>query len=214
MVRSDNHAALDKNDWSFHTLESEEICACAHWEKARHRGDPRPPWLSLRPEERAELIVSKVFREIPPGYPAFVSTIVTSLPFIGTGQAVRAFIVEVDFSASDEALKEAFIRWVKAHPERIESQRRKPNKIPRHHPWRKWLLDIATYRVAKVYQNRKDALQVIWPLFEGWNVTRPNGRMSKEHWSAAISRAEKMATARRQPKVASGGKATKGNRMK
>jgi hypothetical protein len=38
--------------------------------------------------------------------------------------------------------------------------------------------------------------------------------MSKEHWSHAIARAEKMATIQRQPNVAFGGKGTKGNHKK
>jgi len=133
---------------------------------------------------------------------------------VAARQPVRTFVVEVDFTAKDEPLKEAFLRWLDTHPERKEWQARNPNKTSTHRPWRKMLLDIAVHRTMKAVGDRKAALELIWPLFKAWKVTEPDGRMSKEHWSHALARAKGMAKAPAPKKVASGGKGAVSNPKK
>ena len=40
--------------------------------------------------------------------------------------------MEVDFAAKDQALREAFDRWLATHPERKDWQMSNPNKSPNH----------------------------------------------------------------------------------
>lgn len=184
---------LPESEWAFHKVLPAELSTCTHWELARHRGEARPPWLNLPPEQRIALSTGRVFREIPPENSSFVACIFTNSPIVASRQAVRCIMVEVDFSVRDDALKKAFLRWLDTHPERKEWQERNPNKTPNHRPWRTWLLDIVIYRAKKAGLKRKEALDLMWPLFEAWRVTSTNGRTSSSHWRHALDRAEMLA---------------------
>jgi hypothetical protein len=134
--------SLDENEWAFHRVPSEQICACSHWEFDRHRGVERLPWLSLSKEEQWRLCkeferrVKRPFREVPLDQASITACWITNSPHVRHLQPVLDLIVEVDFSAKDDALKNAFKLWLEEHPERERWQRVNPNKPPNKRPWR------------------------------------------------------------------------------
>src|ERR1051326_8238294 len=62
------------------------------------------------------------------------------------------------------------------------------------------------------FRRRKEALELLWPLFEASKLTNKSlGRISAPHWKHALDRATQMAKVPKKRKVASGGKDAGGN---
>jgi hypothetical protein len=182
---------LKREAWAFHEIPEDELEIALRWELEVETGSGQPHWLELADDDKAPVLdyrdfcerETKPFREIQMGrggidYFRLHDDAHAQTPF-------QLHAVEIDWSASPTAIKDAFGKWVDSIPSwKGKGDRRRGKPGPKGIVSQ--LVDLAILRASEAGVNCKKGGELLWPLF---TATAKQDRTSPSHWADAKRRA-------------------------